>query len=349
MIESSKQTAVENVITAQRQTIMFYACGGTGVDGLRQYSTDKDLKDTLSQRAIEHHAYFDTSIANLHGVEKSKVFLVEGTNGGGSDRKRNAQVIVDSVVPFLTRFEPKNINVVIMGTSGATGSVAGPSIIEELLKRGETVVASIIVGVETARGCENSYRTFLGLEALAKKYNQSIVFTYTTIDARKDTKEPFLYQLKTMAAISLLSSGRNLRLDSADVENMIKYTNVTNRPGSLALLDVHSLPLGKDIALDENYISTATLLRDDTVRNVFVNSEYGKTGYYMNPSIDSGLLKADGWFFGISSDALNKRVIKNLEELKKNADQQTSIANRVQSLSADVSSDATVEGSTLIL
>lgn len=338
-----------SVIQAKRQSVTIYGCGGTGVDLVRQYITDPIMEDTLSQRAVERFAFFDTSLANLQGVEKSKAFLVNGTNGGGSDRSRNAQIIVDSVKPFLLDFKPSDLNIVVYSVSGGTGSVAGPAIVEELISRGESVVSIITVGVETVRGCENSYRTFLGLERLAEKHNKPVVFTYATMDARRDTKEAYLYQLKCIGAISHLASGRNLRLDAADVENLFTYTNVTNRPGSLALLDVLPLPLLGDAKVEDNYISSATLLRDDTIKGVFVNSEYGKTGYYATPSVNTGLLQADGWFFGISVDNLNSRVIKNLEDLKKNADQQSSVVKRVSSLSSKELSGDTVEGSTLFL
>lgn len=343
---SEQITENTNVIRASRKAVTIYGMGGTGVNITRKFFENKEMRATASQRAMENVAFFDTSIANLHGVPSDKVYLVPDTNGGGSDRSRNAQPIIDSIPEFLNKFQPGDTNIVVFGASGATGSVAGPSLVEALLKRGESVVSVIVAGVETVKACDNAYRTFMGLEMAAKNIMKPIVFTYTATDNRKGSKIDDAYQLKCIAAISALASGRNIRIDAADVDHFFEYTKVTSREPGLALLEVFQLDSEAKLIPSTAFISTATLLKSEETEHPLVEAEYGKVGYFPAPeNVDT-----DGYFFGISTDSLNRKVIQNLMELKKQADSQTSVVNRTQSLFGDKDvSQSSVSGTNLIL
>lgn len=334
------------VVRARRQNVMFHGMGGTGANILRKYRNEKSIKATAAFRAVESFAFFDTSAANLYGVDVADVFMVEGVNGGGSDRSRNAQKIIDSINPYINKHGTGDINVVVYGVSGATGSVAGPALVEALMKQGKSVVSIIVAGVETVKACDNAYRTFMGLEMAAKNLGKPVVFTYTATDSRKGSEIDDLYQLKCMAAISTLACGRNLRLDAADVENFFNFTSVTSRQASLALLEIFQLETEAQLIPETPFISSATLLRDESVIHPSVTSEYGTLGYYPAPEN----VETDGYFFGISTDSLNRKVIANLAELKKQADSQTSVVNRVQSLFGDEPDSASsIVGSNIFL
>lgn len=335
----SEDTSVKqsNQVAVQRKTVRYYGLGGTGINIVSEYMKTVG-ESNRSTRAKEAFSFFDSSPANLHGADSSMTYLCEDsqgrkTDGGGSDRAAIAQIVSDNIKPFVLKHPPKDLNVVVFNASGATGSTSGPLLIDHLLAAGETVVAVITVSVESKTAADNAYRTIQGLEASSRRHNSPIVFTYTATDSRRMSREQLnLYQLMTIEAISILGSGQNTRIDGADVTNLFNFHRNTHVAPSLALLEIsqiHNENFG-DIESDQ-YVSAITLLKSDAVKHPHVQSLCSKFGYLRPNQGD----KAVGYFFGVSVDNLNKKVVSNLEEIRKEAESIGSVVPKVKSLFGD--------------
>lgn len=324
----------QDVVKVERKSVHFYGCGGTGINIVSEY-VNKAGNESRNLRAMEHFSYFDTSVANLHGVASNQAYLCEDsqgrrTDGGGSDRRMNAQIISDNIKPFLLKHPAKDLNVVVFNASGATGSTAGPLLIDHLLSTGATVMAIITVSVESQTAAENAFRTIQGLEAASNRLNRPIVFTYTATDSRRMGKEQSnLYQLMSMEALSILGSGRNSRIDGADVTNLFNFDRNTRVEPSLALLEVHQLNKGEFDEIEQGqYLSSITVLKNENDKHPLVESVCSKVGYLRNTADNSGV----GYFFGVSLDNLNKKVISNLEHIRKEASNLGAVVPKVKSL-----------------
>ncbi len=327
----------QDVVKVERKSVHFYGCGGTGINIVSEYV--KTVGDNnRSLRAMETFSYFDTSVANLHGITSNQAYLCEDsqgrrTDGGGSDRRMNAQIISDNIKPFLLKHTPKDLNVVVFNASGATGSTAGPLLIDHLLSTGATVVAIITVSVESQTAAENAFRTIQGLEAASSRLNRPIVFTYTATDSRRMSMDQAnLYQLMSMEALSVLGSGRNSRIDGADVTNLFNFDRNTRVEPSLALLEIHQIKKDSFEDIEKTqYLSSITLLKNQLEKHPLVESVCSKVGYLRPNQEESGV----GYFYGVSLDNLNKKVISNLEHIRKEANNLGAVVPKVKSLFGD--------------
>lgn len=334
---------MSDIIKAARRTIRFYGMGGAGINICRKYDT---IKDTVPEvlRSIERTSYFDTSIANLEGVSKEIAYLCQDLHGneidgGGSDRRANAELIMQNLDPFLIAHPPANTNVVVFGASGATGSTSGPLLIEKLIAQGESVVAVITLSVDSSTSCSNGYKTIAGLEHIVNKHNVPVVFTYSVTDTRDVKSQGDLYQLKCMSALSVVASGRNRRIDGADVRNTWSYHKVTDIPASLALLEIYHVDSEMKDIEESTYISSISLLRTESDQHPNVTSTVSKIGYLNETQFEY----ETGYFFGVSTDNVNRKVIQNLETLMKEAKQQKAIVQKSKSLlSGDFDTEPTV-------
>ena len=106
----------QNVITATQREIVYYACGGTGINLTRRYRENAQLESGIS--AKERFAYVDTSIANLHNVQADEVFKLEGVDGSGKDRSRNAAAVKQNLPSIMLQHQPGDMNVVIFSAGG---------------------------------------------------------------------------------------------------------------------------------------------------------------------------------------------------------------------------------------
>lgn len=335
----SNDVQESNVVTVNRKTVRFYGMGGTGINIVNEYMKNAGNRNS-SIRARELFSFFDTSPANLHGVEKKLAYLCEDsqgrpTDGGGSARADIAEIVQQNIPPFILKHEPAELNVVVFNVSGATGSTSGPLLIDHLLSEGENVVAIITVSVESNAAAENAFRTIQGLEAASRHHKRPIAFTYTTTDARRTPPDQYnLYQLMSMEALSVLGSGRNTRIDGADVANLFNFHRNTPVEPSIALLEIHQLKNGKyDEIEKDRFISTITILKNESEKHLMVEAACSKVGYLRNDPNENESLS--GYFFGVSLENLNKKVISNLETIRKEAGSLGSVVPKVKSLLGD--------------
>jgi hypothetical protein len=317
-----------NLIQAQTRSLTFYAAGGTAVNLLRAHRSDTP-KHTDAM-ADEKYCFIDTSIANLRDVSEADTFVLEGTDGSGSDRPRNAKAVMEAMPAILNQFKPGDTNIVIFSAAGGTGSVAGPIILEELLKSKKKVFAIVIGTHGSLKATANTIATLTGLEMAVNRVGRSVVMAYRENDASKNNAGNNVVPMMIMEALSLLCSGKNNQLDGADIGNMIDYHTVTHHKPSLSMLDVY---VNEEQLVKEstNPIVHIALLRNEEAITPAINPAYGKSGYL---PMEAAERYKESFHFVVSNSRL-KGVLSNLLKRREELESEQRVVERQTSLVGD--------------
>lgn len=317
------------ILNPKVRSVRFYSCGGTGINLLRRYRENQPL-ERRDIYAAEQYSYIDTSTANLRNVSLENVFILEGVDGSGSERRRNAEAIQKAVPSILIAHPPADMNIVIFSASGGTGSVAGPLLLEAILAEGKAAICLVIGTHESSRHTDNVISTLQGMELAVKRLNRPIVMHYTENDPSKTFGENDIRPQFVMGALSVLCSGRNGHIDSADVMNLFDFHRVTHRVPSLAILDIFARE--EDLQERNQALGYLSLLKSEEEVSPRIASEYSKTGY-LPTSPDP----RNSFYYLVCTDRLNK-VFSALQDRKKQSALQKRVTNTTTSLIDDTAS-----------
>lgn len=221
-----------------KRTTRIYACGGAAINIASVFSNTQD-KPGFSDLKL---SFIDTSRSNIQkfNPEESQVFILPNVDGSGKVRRENASEIANVIKKVLIDQEPGDSNIVMFSTSGGSGSVMGPLILGELLKRGETVVALVIGSSESKITTDNTIGTIKTLESKVNETNLPVVAMYEHNNGRglKRSEIDKLMQ-SNISSLAALFSGDNTGLDSKDLANFVQFSRATNVPPSLVLMTIH--------------------------------------------------------------------------------------------------------------
>ena len=146
-----------------------YGCGGTGINIARHIANRS--QEFNSEAFADREIFFlDTSASNLGGLNSKdpNVYIYEDADGAGKNRRHVANIIMENVNPVLLKFKPAEINIVIASNSGGSGSVIAPSLISELLSRGENVIFFGVNSYEDRKALENVIASMKTYESISK-------------------------------------------------------------------------------------------------------------------------------------------------------------------------------------
>ena len=319
---------MSDLIQHRTRSLVFYGCGGTAINLLRAHRQDKPLHTNAT--SDERFVYVDTSIANLRDVSLEDAFIIEGCDGSGKDRPRNAKAVMEALPAILNKHKPGDTTVVVFSTAGGTGSVAGPIILEELLKRGVSVFAIVVGSHASLKATANTIGTLSGLEATVSRVGRPVVMAYRENDPTKSNGDNNAVPLMVMSSLSLLCSGKNGHLDSADVGNLADYHTVTHYKPALSMLDVY---VNEEQLIKEsnNVIAYAALLKNENEVAPSINPAYDTVGYLPPEASDR---YNESFHFTVSSSRL-KGILNKLIERRAELESAQSVVERQTSLLGD--------------
>lgn len=318
---------MSNVMTPTTRTVRFWACGGTGIDLLRDYREAQGLTDP-DLYSEEHYSYIDTSDSNMHGLDKSsanEVYRVKGTDGGGKDREFVKTKFIPVLAEVMMTFPAGDMNVLVGSPSGGTGSACIPQIAKELLKAGESVAVVLVADHTSSTSSANCIMCLTELEQLTQLTGKSIAIHWSTNDRKKSHLDNGTEAKFVMAALSLLGSGKNHKLDSSDIRNFLDYTTITHHKAGLGNLRVTN-DISKWAGIGQ--IATfAALLGDELATVPEIEADYDAVGFLpagaKNP-YDTDL------FFSVTL-GMNS-VIDELVEIRKSIEMKRKVAVQTSSL-----------------
>lgn len=217
-----------------------YACGGAGVSATCLLDKPVINSGNNTDYASIGITYVDTSRSDFIGRNiKDNIFVIPGLDGQGQKRGEDLSLISSYVPTILFEHEPSEVNLVIHSAGGGSGSVIGPLITEELLKRKQDVIVFMISCTGSSTETKNTHSCLLTYANYNRTYEKVIPISWHENNKGKNHDEVNKDITFLVALLAVAYSGNNAKLDSSDLKNWINYTKTTGYPAELSSLKVH--------------------------------------------------------------------------------------------------------------
>lgn len=217
-----------------------YACGGAGVSAAALLDKPVINSGNNSDYASIGISYIDTSRSDFIGKNiKDNIFVIPGLDGQGQKRGEDLSLISSYVPTILLEHEPSEINLIIHSAGGGSGSVIGPLITEELLKRKQDVIVFMISCTGSSTETKNTHSCLLTYANYNRTYEKVIPISWHENNKGKSHDQVNKDITFLVALLAVAYSGNNAKLDSSDLKNWINYTKTTGYPAELSALKVH--------------------------------------------------------------------------------------------------------------
>ena len=260
--------------------MVVYGCGGTGINVARHIAnrSQEFNSDAFADREI---FFLDTSASNLGGLSSKdpNVYVYEDADGAGKNRRHVANIIMENVNPVLLKFKPAEINIVIASNSGGSGSVIAPSLISELLSRGENVIFFGVNSYEDRKALENVIASMKTYESIAKLREKPVVACLFENTPEMSENAVNKRISDNVIMLSALFSRNNEGLDTQDLRNWLNYDKVTGFNPSFSQLVIQVGEVNK--SPEHHLIASAVLSpsRDNHKPYGFM-VDYQTVGYF---------------------------------------------------------------------
>lgn len=245
------------MIEKPKGRIQLYACGGAGVNIGKTFEALRGSQEIGC--ALMEIVYIDTSRANIsQEIPEKHCYLLKGVDGSGKIRRENYQAIADHTREILQMFEPTDLSIVVSSGSGGSGSVIAPSIVSELLERGEQVIVMVIGSTDTKLDMDNTLKTLKSYDAIVKKTGKPVVMVYLENNSKTSPRAVVDNSIKrVISSLSFLYSRENDELDSRDLHNWINFHIPTAYEPQVAILGIYENEIPEEART--SVISVATL------------------------------------------------------------------------------------------
>lgn len=267
-------------------TLRVFACGGAGINLADLW------KRTGKSVAIQEALFVgtDTSENNIPEGESFPIEHRHGKRGGGKRREMNYEGTEPFIDDVLSRHKPGDFNIVIYSTSGSTGGIQGPVIVQRLLKQGIPVVSVIIVDQASHKEATNTSAVFQSLDNFRRALKVNVVFDYIDNADFRTRGQANQQIINRLDFLSLFLTDQHTEADHADVSTLLRANEPSKTPATLCRITFH-----KDWAEDQkpegNPVAAMSLFYNgDDVANIIPSLAYRVTGV-MNPNISPNNFK----------------------------------------------------------
>lgn len=228
-IDTPKADAQPTIDEAAAVSITIAGCGGCGMNLARAFATSKHA----------NVLYFDTSMANSRVGESVNVLC--NSSGSGSNRAENARDI-ERAIPQLPDNELgiANVAIVIYSLAGGSGSVIGPLMTREYLRRGMRVIGVIVAEASSSVGAKNTLNTLKTLTAIAKNNEYYMPFVVLSNDEARGRQAVDEAAIVTINDIIELLTKPVFEIDRNDRLNFLNPTKIVNSQPGMKLLTIDS-------------------------------------------------------------------------------------------------------------
>lgn len=312
-------------MSKKKSTLNIYGCGGCGINLVaRQAHIPAETKGypEVSYTAI------DSSSSNLKGLgEHIDTILLPGLDGFGGERGYGLDIVRDNVDRILKESAPGDYNIVVFSLAGGTGSVVGPVIMDELLRRDRNVVAICVDANHTLLAARNSLRSISTLSNISRSTKRPLVASFHMNDGERAMTDVDAEVGNLIKALAFLFSGDNGGLDTRDIHNWLNYHGVTELKPQLSQLVMVSALRESD--LDPNYpaMSVASLLSDPSEEPLRLQQPYGCHGYIPAAAQESTDRDIPSMHFIITNGLLGKRTMALQDTIESMAAAMEQMAN----------------------
>lgn len=323
-----------NTNTKPKRTVRIYACGGLGLNIGRMVENLGNSDDIAMARI--HVSYIDTSKSNVKTqLNDDKTYFFKDMDGAGQQREKHHAKIVASVPAILDKFPPQDFNIFLSGTDGGSGSVLGPELMFELMRRDKNVVAITAASNDSLTRIQNTIKTVRSYNGIAQVREKPAVVAYFENSERtpRDAVDEAIFKL--IGALCVLFSGQNIELDSQDLANFLNFTalkSVNQKPRLVQLSLIEGMDELKNIGKP---ISVATLATETSGTSLSALPAFQAVGYLPDGADD--LLKTNAPVHFVTSTGCFNRVVTDLERIlvQNNNDAQAEGDDDMDALSSD--------------
>lgn len=276
------------------QNISIYGAGGAGCNIVLNYVDipADDPSKPLYPKSILN--ILDTSDSNMKAARtKVNSYLVPGLEGAGKHRTKAFEGVSSQIIQILNDHKPSPMNLVIFSASGGSGSVIGPLVTAELLRRNLSVVCIVIGSTTSAVETDNTHKTLRTLQSMAANGNtggRPLIMYYlengsTKTDYTGSRVANDLRIEEVIRQLALLFSGNHRELDRTDLVNWLNWKATSpDIPAQLAeVLVFKDNGVATVDAFKGAVIGTASILGDDDDPVPDLDQPYSCVGY-INPA-----------------------------------------------------------------
>lgn len=292
----------------ENKRIRLYALGGAG--NSVSATMEEFRNSNVPGFAPLDTVYIDTSSSDFQGISQEHIYRFKGLDGSGALRKENFSVVSKYTQEILQEHKPGFLNIVISSGGGGSGSVIGPSLVNELLKKDEKVIVIMIGGVDTRLLINNTLNTLKSYESISQRNSKSLVMKYLQNESSSKKQKVDEEARFLISGLCMLFSGQNKGLDSKDLEHWINFNKVTTyEPQMVSLETVGSL---EDLQGEGNVISVASVSTIDGNTDLSRPVEVQFIGYVPDSTPEPSKARLPVHF--VTTDGLFEEVGKKLND-----------------------------------
>ena len=292
-----------------KSSLRVYGAGGAGINTVQNLNLPIDAAGFPNT----FFGLIDTSKSNI-SLKPNKTydtFVVPGVDGTGKNRQFAHQISATHLNDMLLTCPPKEFNIVVFGLSGGSGSVLGPLLIEELSKRGQSVIGICISSIASQAEAQNAYNTLGTLQNIAvNRLKKPVVCCIheNCVTTPRHVVDGLIEA--NIRAIAMLVSGTNLELDKKDINNWLNYDKVTKITPQLVDLIVYLSGKDTNSLADLSAISVANLLPSKEDTEVTLGQLYSCVGYCSEGATGASSHEIPPMHFIISNQFMADRILK---------------------------------------
>lgn len=300
---------------SDKADLNIYACGGTGAIIVNAMGLLlKDMPDDMYKPAPFIYHY-DTSYANHITEAKAEKRLIrnnnehnQGRSGSGGVLAANYEALSNKIPGHIEKDGTADLNIIVYGTGGGTGSIAAMLIATELLKREETFIMVPSMNVRTPAEINNAVKHLMSIEHTAQSNGVNIaVFPNRVSDTFENNDIELAGSLIKLCGI--LDSGV-MSVDAADRHNILnpqKLPDVASevQPGALGLEIVEGM------YIEDNTEDTRVVTQLTT--SPIGNYEIGANPMFAKGGKSLGVLRGDGDMSIVTVQGLIPLIKKQLD------------------------------------
>lgn len=216
-------------------TLNAYCLGGAGINVGSEWILNSKAK--VSERINFIGA--DTSRNNVPVNDAFKVVTHDKTRGGGSLRSLNADVAPQIIEATLTELKPADFNIIVVGSSGGSGSLLAPFMVRELMKRNAAFVIFTIYDKSTLVYHNNTVNYLRSLEGQRKEFNVPVVLDLVQNKPNMSRGEVNTLAIQRLDLLSLFLTDEHGESDYQDIYHLLNFPKVVNVPSSLVKIEYY--------------------------------------------------------------------------------------------------------------
>lgn len=256
--------------------MLIVGCGGAGINIAHSFANKKE-----EGYADVDVFMIDTSDSNIRkhkNIDPSKFYQFNGLDGSGKLRTQNATAVLERSRELSNKAAGSDLVLVVHSSSGGSGSVIGPVLVNELVKKGQNVIVLLIGSVSSKIEIDNTVKTLKSYATISSKNESPIGILYLENNAQNSRGAIDQQAQLFIIMASMFFSGMNYELDRSDLTNFLHYNKVTSYKPSLTKLDFFD---GRNIPLtrDEAVIAAVTITDDETPSELEHHIEYQAVGF----------------------------------------------------------------------